>query len=150
VNKALIRINIFRPFPLGVMFHIANCEKEWQIGAWQRKKRVLCFERKLLEELGVFQGLSLEVEKHLAVVTSSSNLRYRNRSEAEQDKRFKQLIPYVLIICNGKILRYRRAEVARKHDCTDCIPLELGGTFQRKMTDFFRLPLAIGTACGAK
>src|ERR1019366_8653277 len=72
------------------------------------EERVLCFERKLLEELGVFQGLSLEVEKYLAVVTSSSNLRYQNRSEAEQDKRFKQLIPYVLIICNGKILRYRR------------------------------------------
>jgi predicted NUDIX family phosphoesterase len=48
------------------------------------------------------------VEKYLPVVTTSANLVYRNRSEAEQDKRFKQLIPYVLIICNGKILRYRR------------------------------------------
>ena len=72
------------------------------------EERVLCFERKLLEELGVFQGLGLEVEKHLAVVTSSSNLTYRNRSEAEQNKRFKQLIPYVLIICNGKILSLSR------------------------------------------
>jgi predicted NUDIX family phosphoesterase len=72
------------------------------------EERVLCFERRLLEELGVFQGLSPEVERYLPVVTSSSNLVYRNRSEAEQDKRFKQLIPYVLIICNGKVLRYRR------------------------------------------
>ena len=72
------------------------------------EERVLCFQRILLEELGVFQGLSLEVEKYLSVVTSSANLVYRNRSEAEQDKRFKQLIPYVLIICNGKVLRYRR------------------------------------------
>jgi predicted NUDIX family phosphoesterase len=72
------------------------------------EERVLCFERRLLEEMGVFQGLSLEVEKYLPVVTASSNLVYRNRSEAEQDKRFKQLIPYVLIICNGKVLRYRR------------------------------------------
>ena len=72
------------------------------------EERVLCFERQLLEELGVFQGLNLEVEKYLPVVTSSSNLVYRNRSEAEQDKRYKQLIPYVLIICNSKILRYRR------------------------------------------
>jgi predicted NUDIX family phosphoesterase len=82
------------------------------------EERVLCFERQLLEKLGVFQGLGLEVEKYLPVVTASSNLVYRNRSEAEQDKRYKQLIPYVLIICNGKILRYRRGrggQEARLH-----------------------------------
>lgn len=72
------------------------------------EERVLCFERKLLDELGVFQGLSLEVEKYLPVVTSTSRLAYLNRSDAEQDKRYKQLIPYVLLICNGRILRYRR------------------------------------------
>ena len=75
------------------------------------EERVLCFERKLLEELGVFQGLSLEVEKYLPVVSSSSRLVYLNRSDAEHDKRYKQLIPYVLLICDGRILRYlgRRA-----------------------------------------
>jgi predicted NUDIX family phosphoesterase len=72
------------------------------------QERVLCFERKLLDELGVFQGLSLEVEKYLSVLTSSSHLVYLNRNEAEQDKRYKQLIPYVLLICRDKILRYRR------------------------------------------
>ena len=72
------------------------------------EERVLCFERKLLEELGVFEGLSLEIEKYLPVITSASHLLYLNRSDAEQDKRYKQLIPYVLVICNGKILRYRR------------------------------------------
>jgi predicted NUDIX family phosphoesterase len=72
------------------------------------EERVLCFKRELLEELGMFQGLCLDVEKYLPVVTSSANLVYRNRSEAEQDRRYKQLIPYVLLICNGRILRYRR------------------------------------------
>ena len=74
------------------------------------EERVLCFERKLLEDLGVFQGLSLDVDKYLPVVTASANIVYRNRSEAELDRRFKQLIPYVLVICNGKILRYRRGK----------------------------------------
>ena len=74
------------------------------------EERVLCFERKLLETLGVFQGISLEIEKYLPVVTASANILYLNRSEAELDKRYKQLIPYVLIICNGKILRYRRGK----------------------------------------
>jgi predicted NUDIX family phosphoesterase len=74
------------------------------------EERVLCFERKLLEDLGVFQGISLDIDKYLPVVTASSNIIYRNRSEAELDKRYKQLIPYVLVICDGKILRYRRGK----------------------------------------
>ena len=74
------------------------------------EERVLCFERKLLTELGVFQGLSLDVEKYLPVVTAQRNLRYLNRSDAELDKGHKQLIPYVLILCNDKILRYRRGK----------------------------------------
>src|SRR5437764_15288477 len=90
------------------------------------EERVLCFERKLLEELGVFEGLSLEIEKYLPVITSASHLRYLNRSDAEQDKRYKQLIPYVLVICNGKIYGTDRAEAAKKHGCTDFISLELG------------------------
>ena len=74
------------------------------------EERVLCFQRKLLEELGVFQGLSLDIEKYLPVVTSSSQILYLNRSDAEQDKRYKQLIPYVLILCHDRILRYRRGK----------------------------------------
>src|SRR5689334_12323312 len=74
------------------------------------EERVLCFKRKLLEDLGLFQGLSLEVDKYLSVVTSPAQLQYLNRSEAELDKRYKQLIPYVLVLCNGKILRYRRGK----------------------------------------
>jgi predicted NUDIX family phosphoesterase len=74
------------------------------------EERVLCFERKLLEELGIFQGISLEVQRFLPVVTAPKNLVYLNRSEAEQDRRYKQLIPYVLLVSKGKILRYRRGK----------------------------------------
>jgi len=74
------------------------------------EERVLCFKRKLLEDLGVFQGISLEIERYLPVVTASANILYLNRSEAELDKHHKQLIPYVLVICRDKILRYRRGK----------------------------------------
>jgi predicted NUDIX family phosphoesterase len=72
------------------------------------EERVLCFERRLLDELGSFQGLSLEVGKYLAVITSPSNLIYRARSEAEHDKRYKQLIPYSILISNDRLLQYQR------------------------------------------
>src|SRR5580698_6755607 len=74
------------------------------------EERVLCFERTLFEKIGVFQGLSLEVEKYLPVVTAQSNVLYMNRSEAELDRRYKQLIPYALIIHGDRILRYRRGK----------------------------------------
>ena len=75
-----------------------------------KEERVLCFRRQLLEGLGMFQGLSLDIEKYLPVVTRPADILYINRSEAEQDKRFKQLIPYVLVMFNDKILRYRRGK----------------------------------------
>jgi predicted NUDIX family phosphoesterase len=74
------------------------------------EERVLCFERKLFEELGVFQGISLDVEKYLPILTSSKNLTYLNRSEAETDRRYKQLIPYVLVVSDGRLLRYQRGK----------------------------------------
>jgi predicted NUDIX family phosphoesterase len=91
------------------------------------EERVLCFERRLFEGLGVFQGLSLDVEKYLPVVTSRENLVYLNRSSAEQDRRYKQLIPYVLILCNGKILRYRRGKGGQETRLHGLFSVGVGG-----------------------
>ena len=91
------------------------------------EERVLCFERRLFEELGVFQGLSLAIEKYLPVVTSSSNTLYLNRSDAEQDKRYKQLIPYVLVICHGRILRYRRGRGGQETRLHGLYSVGIGG-----------------------
>src|SRR5690348_12583446 len=91
------------------------------------EEKVLCFPRELLERLGVFQGLSLGVDKYLPVVTSSSELVYINRSDAEQDKRYKQLIPYVLLICNGKILRYRRGKGGQETRLHGLYSVGIGG-----------------------
>ncbi len=91
------------------------------------EERVLCFKRQLLEELGVFQGLSLEVGKYLPVVTSPSQILYLNRSDAEQDKRYKQLIPYVLILCNDRILRYRRGKGGQETRLHGLFSVGIGG-----------------------
>lgn len=101
------------------------------------EERVLCFERKLFEELGVFQGLSLDVEKYLPSVTALPNLRYKNRSEAEQDKRYKQLIPYVLILCNGKILRYQRGKGGQETRLHGLYSVGIGGHISEEDHGFF-------------
>jgi predicted NUDIX family phosphoesterase len=101
------------------------------------EERVLCFERKLLEELGVFQGLSLDVEKYLPVITSTLRLVYLNRSEAEQDRRYKQIIPYVLILCQGKILRYRRGKGGQETRLHGLYSVGIGGHISEEDHDLF-------------
>lgn len=91
------------------------------------EERVLCFERKLFEELGVFQGLSLEVEKYLPVVTHPAHILYLNRSQAEHDRRYKQLIPYVLVLCGDRILRYRRGKGGQETRLHGLYSVGIGG-----------------------
>jgi len=91
------------------------------------EERILCFRRELFESLGVFQGLSLEVERYLPAVTASENLVYQNRSEAETDKRYKQLIPYVLLCCHGKVLRYQRGKRGQETRLHGLYSLGIGG-----------------------
>src|SRR5580692_12761423 len=101
------------------------------------EERVLCFERKLLEELGVFQGINLDVEKYLPVVTSTPELTYLNRSEAELDKRYKQLIPYVLLICDDRILRYRRGKGGQETRLHGLYSVGVGGHISEEDTGLF-------------
>ena len=101
------------------------------------EERVLCFERNLFEKLGAFQGISLEVEKFLPVVTAHSNITYRNRSEAEHDKRYKQLIPYALIICGDKILRYRRGKGGQETRLHGLFSVGVGGHISEEDNGLF-------------
>jgi predicted NUDIX family phosphoesterase len=101
------------------------------------EERVLCFERNLFEKLGVFQGISLDVEKYLPVVTAQANVLYLNRSEAEQDKRYKQLIPYALIICGDKILRYRRGKGGQETRLHGLFSVGVGGHISEEDNGLF-------------
>jgi predicted NUDIX family phosphoesterase len=101
------------------------------------EERVLCFPRQLLEEIGVFQGLSMEVDKYLPVVTASKQLTYINRSAAELDTRYKQLIPYVLVICNGKILRYRRGKGGGEARLHGLYSVGIGGHISEEDSSLF-------------
>ena len=101
------------------------------------EERVLCFKRELFEQLGVFQGLSLDVEKYLPVVTAGANTTYLNRSEAELDRRYKQLIPYVLVICNDRILRYRRGKGGQETRLHGLFSVGIGGHISEEDSGLF-------------
>ena len=81
-----------------------------------REEQVLVVERKVLEEVGMFQGLEFDVERYLHKLFAQGIPRFMPRSQAEVDPSYKQLIPYVIMTYDGKYLSYvrgRRAGEAR-------------------------------------
>jgi len=70
---------------------------------------VLCVPRKAFARLP--QGLDTAIVTALvSVIGTPSNLVYVARSKAEEDANLKQLIPYIVIVCGDKVLRYRRGK----------------------------------------
>jgi predicted NUDIX family phosphoesterase len=76
------------------------------------EEQVLVVERAVVESVGMFHGLVFDVEKYLDRLFAPGVLRFMPRPLAEKDPNFKQLIPYVLISCNGKYLSYVRGKRA--------------------------------------
>jgi len=81
-----------------------------------REEQVLVIERKVLEQVGMFQGLTFDVEQYLRKFFVQGVPRFMPRSQVEENPAYKQLIPYVLMSYQGKYLSYvrgRRAGEAR-------------------------------------
>jgi predicted NUDIX family phosphoesterase len=75
-------------------------------------EQILVVERKVFENAGAFNGLALDVQKYLDKLFERGVLRFMPRSKAEKDPSFKQIIPYVIMTCEGKYLSYVRGKKA--------------------------------------
>jgi predicted NUDIX family phosphoesterase len=74
------------------------------------EEQVLVVKRDVIEQVGMFQGLTFEVDKYLETLFQPGQLRFMPRAEAEKDPSHKQLIPYVLMEHEGKVLSYVRGK----------------------------------------
>lgn len=80
------------------------------------EEQVLVVERKVLEQVGLFNGLAFDIDRYIQKIFVQGIPHFRPRSQAEKDPAYKQLIPYVIISYNGRYLTYvrgRRAGEAR-------------------------------------
>jgi predicted NUDIX family phosphoesterase len=77
-----------------------------------RDEQVLVVERKVLEQVGLFHGLTTDVDRYLSVLFDPAVLRFMSRPQAEKDPSYKQLIPYVIMSFDGKYLTYVRGRRA--------------------------------------
>ena len=77
-----------------------------------QEEQVLVIERKVLEQVGMFQGLMFDVDKYKKQIFAPGVSRYMPRSKAEEDTNYKQIIPYVIMTHEGKYLSYVRGKRA--------------------------------------
>ena len=72
------------------------------------RERVLVIPESRFREAGLFHGFSPYSAEYLAAILDPAVLSYRPRGEVETDPSFKQLIPYVVLRCQGELFHYRR------------------------------------------
>ena len=76
------------------------------------EENILVVKRSLFDQLGAFEGLNFEPQRYLDALLSRGNNFFMPRSQAENDPSHKQIIPYVLLSCGGRVLYYVRGKKA--------------------------------------
>jgi len=91
------------------------------------EEQVLVLERKVFEQAGTFNGLKFDVDRYLARIFAPGVLKFMPRARAEKDPSYKQLIPYVIMSCDGKYLSYVRGKKAGETRLVDLRSIGIGG-----------------------
>jgi predicted NUDIX family phosphoesterase len=76
------------------------------------EENILVIKRELFDRLGAFQGLHFEPQAYLDTILARGNNFFMSRAKAETDPGHKQIIPYVLIAHEGRVLHYVRGKKA--------------------------------------
>jgi len=92
-----------------------------------QEEQVLVVERKVIEELGMFHGLQFDVAPYLEKLFTPGIMSFMPRSAAENDPDYKQLIPYIIMGCNGKYLNYVRGKRAGEKRLVGNRSMGIGG-----------------------
>ena len=88
------------------------------------QEQVLVFPSKFLDQLGRFQGIKKRWKRIYRAVSVSSECFYMDRLEAEQNDDHKQVLTYILITRQGRLLAFKRGIFNRVEDFlkgSDCV-----------------------------
>lgn len=132
--RASVEIETGAPSPLDKL--VAGAET---FARMAKEELILVVRRTLLEKLGLFHGLSFEVEKYLPALLSRENNFFMPRSQAENDPAFKQLIPYVLLVHEGRVLHYVRGKKAGEQRLVSKGSIGIGGHMNDQDEGLFAL-----------
>jgi predicted NUDIX family phosphoesterase len=98
---------------------------------------VLTFPRRLLDEIGAFQGLRTDVAAYVPRILEAQNTKYVPRSLAEGDPSLKQIIPYVLIRRGNALLHYVRGKGSGEKRLVAMGSIGIGGHINHRDEDLF-------------
>lgn len=91
-------------------------------------EEVLVVPRALLEEIGMFEGIRTRgLDTAVARLLDPSNHFFMDRAAAEDDPTHKQLIPYCVFRCGGRILHYTRGKSGGESRLHAQISVGVGG-----------------------
>ena len=90
-------------------------------------EQVLVFERAILDDLGIFNGTTADSERYLDVILNKKNNRFQLRYLAEEDESLKQIIPYVLFLCENELFSYVRGKQAGENRLIGNRSVGIGG-----------------------
>ena len=102
-------------------------------------ENILVIKRRLFDELGAFQGLNFEPRKYLDSILSRGNNFFLPRAQAEKDPGHKQIIPYVLLACDQKVLFYIRGKRAGEQRLVAKGSIGIGGHMNESDESLFAL-----------
>ena len=92
-----------------------------------KEEQVLVVERKVIEQVGMFNGLAFDVQRYLQKIFVQCIPHFLPRSQAETDPAYKQLIPYVIMSNNGRYLTYVRGRRAGETRLVGLRSIGIGG-----------------------
>lgn len=90
-------------------------------------ERVLVIPRPLFDGLGAFEGLTTDVDRYLPSFLDPRNNFFLARDDAEEDPGHKQIIPYALFHCRGRLLHYVRGSKSGEQRLAAKGSLGIGG-----------------------
>lgn len=103
------------------------------------QENILVVKRALFDELGSFEGLNFEPQKYLNALLSRGNNFFLARRLAETDPSHKQIIPYVLVAFQDKVLYYVRGKKAGEQRLVAKGSIGIGGHMNETDESLFAL-----------
>lgn len=88
---------------------------------------VLVIETNKIERIGPFQGYVANVQDYLSVLLAPENNLFLLRTQAEQDIRYKQLIPYVVLRFQDSVFSYVRGKKSSESRLVAMRSIGVGG-----------------------
>ncbi len=105
------------------------------------EEMILVVKRDLFDTIGAFQGLNFNVDRYLPQFLARQNNLFMARSEAEKNPLFKQIIPYALLVHDGRVLHYVRGKKAGEQRLVSKGSIGIGGHMNDADEGLFALDL---------